>query len=134
MDGNKPGKFSKPGKFKRFFRTVVIVLVLLSGFLVYWFYINPYSKGYRTGILVKISQKGNVFKTHEGELWESCRQMANAERFYFSVTNDSIAGVLAGLQDECVQLTYIYYRARLPWRGDSKYVVTEVRRQEAVGQ
>ena len=35
--------------------------------------------------------------------------------------------VLKSLQDECVQLTYEQYRAKLPWRGDSKYIVVGVR-------
>jgi hypothetical protein len=50
----------------------------------------------------------------------------NPEKFYFSVTNDSIANVLKNLQDECVQVTYVQYRAILPWRGDSKYIVKGV--------
>ena len=59
-------------------------------------------------------------------MWLSCRQMSNPEKFYFSVTNDSVTNVLKNLQDECVQLTYTQYRAVLPWRGDTKYIITGV--------
>jgi hypothetical protein len=75
---------------------------------------------------VKVTHKGNIFKTDEGEMWLSCRQMTNPEKFYFSVTSDSIAKVLMNMQDECVQLSYVQYRATLPWRGDSRYIVMGV--------
>ena len=116
----------KKSWFRRFARTVMILLTLSLIFSVYWFYFNKYGNGERTGILVKITHKGNLFKTDEGEMWLSCRQMTNPEKFYFSVTNDSIVQVLKNLQDECVQLTYTQYRAALPWRGDTKYIVTGV--------
>jgi hypothetical protein len=121
-----PRKSSWKDRFKRNFRAFLFLLVLLLAFLVYWFYFNVYSDGERKGTLIKITHKGNVFKTDEGEMWLSCRNTINAEKFFFSVTNDSIAIVLKNLQDECVQLTYIQYRAVLPWRGDSKYIVTGV--------
>jgi hypothetical protein len=127
MEGQKPEKFSTGSKIKRFLRTTVIIIVLVLAFCIYWFYFNVYSRGERAGVLIKITTKGNVFKTDEGELWLSCRQMTNPEKFYFSVVNDSITTVLRNLQDECVQLTYIQYRSKLPWRGDTKYIVTSVK-------
>jgi hypothetical protein len=112
--------------FKRFSRTLVLIIVAILAFCIYWFYFNKYGEGERTGILVKITRKGNVFKTEEGEMWLSCRQVTNPEKFYFSVANDSIAKVLKALQDDCVQLTYTQYRAALPWRGDTRYIITAV--------
>ena len=113
-------------RLRRNFRMFVFFLLLLGGFLIYWFFFNVYSDGERKGTLIKITHKGNVFKTDEGEMWLSCRNTMNAEKFYFSVTNDSIANVLKSLQDECIQLTYKQYRATLPWKGDSKYIVMGV--------
>ena len=125
LSGAQP--FPKPvSKFKRFTRSLIVILILGLIFSIYWFFFNKYSDGERTGVLIKISRKGNIFKTNEGEMWLSCRQMTNPEKFYFSISSDSIANVLKGLQDECVQLTYNQYRASLPWRGDSKYIVTGV--------
>ncbi len=119
-------KPKKKSWFKRFTRNFLLVLLLILGFCIYWFFFNSYGKGERTGVLIKITKKGNVFKTNEGEMWLSCRQVTNPEKFYFSVVNDSIAKVLTNLQDECVQLTYTQFRAILPWRGDAKYIITEV--------
>lgn len=59
-------------------------------------------------------------------MWLSCRQMTNPEKFYFSVKSDSIAALLKNSQDQCVQLSYTQYRASLPWRGDTKYIITGV--------
>ena len=135
MDTDQP--LSNPGptpvepkkqrsKYKRFARILMVIIVAGLILSIYWFFFNKYGNGERTGILVKITHKGNIFKTDEGEMWLSCRQMTNPEKFYFSVTNDSIVKVLHDLQDECVQLSYTQYRGILHWRGDSKYIVTGV--------
>ncbi|MBC7947176.1 MAG: 6-phosphogluconate dehydrogenase [Chitinophagaceae bacterium] len=124
--GVSPTRDGFQRKTGRFFRNLLIILLLVGGILIYWFFFNKYSDGERKGTLIKITHKGNVFKTDEGEMWLSCRQTMNPEKFYFSVVNDSIAQVLKNLQDECVQVTYVQYRAKLPWRGDSKYIVTGV--------
>lgn len=108
-------------------KIILIVLILAVG-LVYWFFFNVYSEGERKGTLIKITKKGNVFKTIEGEMWLSCRQMMNAEKFYFSVEDNKLADSLQNLQDECVQLTYKQYRRTLSWRGDSKYIVVGFQR------
>jgi len=131
MEDLKPGEASKKDSgFQRkaghFFRNVIIFIMLAAAFAIYWFYYNKYGDGERKGTLVKITHRGNVFKTNEGEMWLSCRQTVNPEKFYFSVTNDSLVNVLKTLQDECVQVTYKQYRGTLPWRGDNKYIVTGV--------
>lgn len=110
--------------FKRILWTVLLLLIVLGLLLGYWFYFNPFSEGERKGTLIKISKKGNVFKTYEGEMWLSCRQTVNAEKFLFSIAEQSIADSLTSMQDECIQLKYKEFRRTLPWRGDSKYVIT----------
>ncbi len=122
---NKMGKKRVTG-LRRFARAFTISVFAILAFCIYWFFFNKYGNGERTGVLIKITHKGNIFKTDEGEMWLSCRQVTNPEKFYFSVINDSIAVVLKNLQDECVQLSYSQYRALLPWRGDTKYIVTAV--------
>ena len=108
---------------KSFIWKLVFVIVLIATGLIYWFYFNVYSDGERKGTLIKLTKKGNVFKTVEGEMWLSCRHIVNAEKFYFSITNESLIDSLTHLQDECVQVTYEQHRRTLPWRGESKYMV-----------
>ena len=113
---------------KSFVWKILLVILLIVALLVYWFYFNVYSDGDRKGTLIKLTKKGNVFKTVEGEMWLSCRQMMNAERFYFSITDKAVADSLANLQDECLQVTYKQHRKSLPWRDDSEYIVTGFKR------
>lgn len=113
---------------KSFIWKILLVILLIAIGLIYWFFFNVYSNGERKGTLIKITKKGNVFKTYEGEMWLSCRQVINAERFYFSITNTNLADSLMELQDECIQLTYQQHRRTLPWRGDSEYIVTGFKR------
>lgn len=103
-------------------KTILIVLLIAAG-IIYWLYFNVYSYGERKGTLIKVTRKGNVFKTDEGEMWLSCRQTVNPEKFYFSVVDDKLYDSLKDLQDECVTLTYKQFRRTLPWRGDSDYIV-----------
>src|SRR3990170_1419335 len=109
---------------KSFVWKIVLVVLLIIGGLVYWYYFNVYSDGERKGTLIKLTKKGNVFKTVEGEMWLSCRQVVNAEKFYFTIIDDKLADSLNNLQDECLQVIYTQYRKPLPWRGDNEYIVT----------
>jgi hypothetical protein len=61
-------------------------------------------------------------------MWLSCRQIVNAEKFYFSVENKTLADSLESLQDECLEVTYKQYRNTLPWRGDSPYTIVAFRK------
>ena len=90
---------------------------------------NTYSEGSRIGRDLKISTKGNIFKTNEGYLTEGCRDfIGNSPVFAFSVQDDIIEQKLLELQqspEACFELKYKEYRRTLPWRGDSKYVVVD---------
>ena len=121
---------SQGKSIRKGFRIFVLTVLAVAAIVIYWFYFNVQSNGDRKGVLIKFSHKGNIFKTDEGEMWLGCRQTVNAEKYYFSVTNDSIANILRNLQDECMQVEYKAYRATLPWRGDSKYIVYGVKKIE----
>ncbi|HEU4859696.1 MAG TPA: hypothetical protein VFT15_07665 [Chitinophagaceae bacterium] len=112
------------------FRIFVFCVIAVAALAIYWFYFNVKSNGDRKGVLIKFSHKGNIFKTDEGEMWLGCRQTVNAEKYFFSVTNDSIASILKNLQDECMQVEYKEFRATLPWRGDTRYIVYGVKKIE----
>ena len=117
-------------RLRKYFRTFILFAIAVIAILIYWNYFNIKSNGDRKGVLIKFSHKGNIFKTDEGEMWVGCRQTVNEEKYFFSVTNDSIAGILRNLQDECLQIEYKEYRATLPWRGESKYIVFGVKKIE----
>jgi hypothetical protein len=108
----------------KFLSLTIFVILLIATILIYWFYFNTYSNGERKGILIKITNKGNLFKTYEGEMWLSCRNTVNIEKFFFSVSDKAVADSLMKLQDECINVNYSEYRKTIPWRGDSKYIIT----------
>lgn len=122
----KPVK-RRSGCMKYFFTFLFFLLLLLVAFF-YWKYFYTYSDGYRTGLLQKLSHKGYLVKTWEGELvLSSVTSTTNvplaAEKFFFSVASDSVAHVLEGLEGKDVRLHYEQKNGALFWRGDSDYIV-----------
>jgi len=118
---------------KRVFIIGLVALVALFSFS-YW---GTYSEGIRSGMVVKISRKGWIFKTHEGQLnlqTFGANKSPNlvSESFEFSVASDrpEVIKVLeeASLSGERVSLKYEERLTKFFWRGDTKYFVTEVER------
>lgn len=101
---------------------ILLILVSVTGY-VYWYYYNPYSDGYREGVLQKFSRKGNLFKTYEGEMIQlgfGQRGAAiNSQYYYFSVADERIADSLENCLGKIVKLHYVQYRRSLPWRGEN---------------
>ncbi|MCB0473378.1 MAG: 6-phosphogluconate dehydrogenase [Flavobacteriaceae bacterium] len=105
----------------------IIVSILVAIIIVYFLFIYyvPYSQGYRSGQLVKISHKGVLFKTWEGEISQGVSQ---SQIFQFSVQSSEkeVIDQLKDLQGQYVKLTYEERFATFPWLGDTKYFITEV--------
>jgi hypothetical protein len=124
---------SKIGKsLKKILRwAVVLIIICLAGFI-FWKYFYTYSDGYRAGLLQKFSHKGTIFKTYEGEMiLSSVVSNANvplaSEKFFFSVTDDSLSKVLDTLQGDFIIIHYKEKNGTLPWKGDTKYYVDEAK-------
>lgn len=121
----------KAGGFKKFVRWFTFILLVVLGLFGYWKYFYTYSDGYRSGLLQKLSHKGNIFKTYEGELVQrSIVSTGNvgiaSEKFYFSVVSDSVAKAMQHLEGKNVKLHYLQKNGTLPWRGESEYIVDAV--------
>ena len=73
-----------------FFALLVIFLLLLAAYT--WAALSwSYSAGERAGYVQKLSKKGWICKTWEGELALVTMPGTVGEKFYFSVRNDAIA-------------------------------------------
>lgn len=121
----------KKNGFRKFIRWFIFILVLVLGIFIYWKYYFTYSEGNRTGLLQKLSRKGTVFKTYEGELvLSSISSTSNvaiaSEKFYFSVTDAAIAKKMEAFEGKKVKLHYHQKNGVLPWRGESEYIVDNV--------
>lgn len=106
----------------------IAALLLISYFA--FLYNATYSEGVRSGELIKFSRKGMVFKTYEGELSQG---ISGAQIFSFSVldSEEKVVSDLKEMEGHYVKLTYIERYKTFPWWGDSKYFITEVKKEES---
>ncbi len=123
-----------PRRVRRWRRGPLIVaaLVLIPAllFALYtWAALNiAYSDGERAGVVLKLSHKGWLCKTWEGELAMTALPGAQPEIFRFSVRDDSIAHAINQHLGERVALTYEQHKG-VPTDcfGETEYYVTGVR-------
>lgn len=117
-------------------RILIIAVLLFVGFLAFLYW-GTYERGVMAGRILRISEKGYLFKTYEAKLSiESFGALRGtspiAETFDFSVSSkqDSIVKQLqeVALTGERVNIHYIKRYIRVPWRGSTKYFAVEVER------
>ncbi len=110
-----------------------ILLLLIVGAL-YYVTFGYYSDGTRVGSLVKMSRRGWVFKTYEGQLlvggMTDGTGTMSSSMWEFSVDDDNkeVIDALEHSQKtgQRVSLHYEEKFFQLPWNGDTKYFVTGV--------
>jgi hypothetical protein len=87
-----------------------------------------YSDGERSGFLQKVSRKGWICKTWEGELQLVAIPGAAPEMFHFTVRDDKVAKELERLMGQRVTVYYEQHRG-VPTDcfGDTEYFVTRAR-------
>lgn len=105
------------------------LLLMFAGYFAFTYYI-PYSEGIRSGELIKISKKGVLIKTWEGEISQG---ISGAQIFSFSVldSNQKVIEDLANFQGKYVKVTYMERYKTFPWWGDTRYFVTEVQQENS---
>ena len=90
-----------------------------------------YSSGERAGFLQKVSHKGWICKTWEGELSLVARPGAAPEKFLFTVRDEAIAQKVSDAAGKRVTLNYEQHKG-LPSScfGDTDYFVVDVKEIE----
>ena len=114
----------------RLIRGVVSLIVLLVLGIIAWAWITlhfTYSTGERIGYIQKISKKGWVCKTWEGELAMFNQPGVPAQIFNFSVRDDAVAQNIIKFGGQRVRLTYAQHRG-VPTScfGETEYFITNV--------
>lgn len=113
---------------------IIIGLAVLS--FAYW---GTYEKGVMAGKVLRVTEKGVIFKTYEGKIsLDSFGALKGvspvAETFDFSIESGQTEVIHqltdVALSGERVNLTFVKRYMRFPWRGDTKYFVTKVERAE----
>ncbi|WP_324026686.1 6-phosphogluconate dehydrogenase [Maribacter sp. BPC-D8] len=105
--------------------------VLIIGGLYYAFiYFVTFSEGTRSGELIKISHKGVIAKTWEGEISQG---ISGAQIFSFSVLDKDkeVIEKLQEYQGQYVKISYVERYTTFFWLGDSKYFVTKVQAEKS---
>ncbi|MBC7884113.1 MAG: 6-phosphogluconate dehydrogenase [Saprospiraceae bacterium] len=112
--------------FKRLLWILLISSIVFSG--VYYFYRTyTVSEGTRTGTLYKISKKGKIFKTYEGQIQlAGSTIVSKASTWDFSVVDAETYVRLQEFEGKNVRLHYKEMVEAFPWQGDTDYLVFQV--------
>lgn len=125
----KEGAESIGRKIKRFFLMLLGVL-LIGGLIFVWVAGWTFSEGTRAGELIKVSRKGVVFKTYEGQLNLGGFQSDNAgivgNIWEFSTTKNDVYDRLQELEGKKIKLHYRQRYKPMPWQGKTDYFVHKV--------
>ena len=110
---------------------ILLGLVVVGLALFVWGSNWTYSKGTRAGYLIKISKKGVVWKTYEGEL--NLGGMTNDPQsgiggniWQFSVPRKSIYQTFSEHEGQRVKLSYRQVYRNMPWQGKTTYMVYKI--------
>jgi hypothetical protein len=109
-----------------FVGVLVGIVMLVVGY--FWAALSwNYSTGERAGWVQKLSKKGWLCKTWEGELAMVSMPGAAPEKFYFTVRDDAVAGELNKVMGQRVSLHY-EEKVGLPTScfGETRHYVTRV--------
>ena len=109
------------------FFSILFIVLGISAYMAYVFYV-PYSTGTRSGELIKISNKGYLVKTWEGEISQG---ISGAQIFQFSVLDNDKAVIdsLRALQGNFVKVEYVERLRTFFWWGDTRYFIKKVEKE-----
>jgi len=112
------------GSFVGFLVVLAVLFALYTLVSLKW----SYSAGERAGYMQKLSSKGFICKTWEGELQLVAVPGSTPEKFLFSVRDDAVAQRINASMGKRVALTYEQHIG-VPTScfGETEYFVTEVK-------
>lgn len=124
--------------FMKIVKRTLLVALLVGLVVIAFLYWGVYERGVMAGKVLRITEKGVLFKTYEGKLnLESFGALKGtspiAETFDFSVETKQ-QDVIKDLQEvalsgERVNLHFVKRYITFPWRGDTKYFIEKVERE-----
>jgi hypothetical protein len=118
----------RPKHRLRKFLIILLTLAIVAGAIVYFICGMTYSEGTRSGVLVKISRKGYMFKTCEGEMnvggfTGGEGTIMPATVFKFSVADPKVYDQLQTMQGHKIVVQYREVIHNFFWQGDTHYFV-----------
>jgi len=110
----------------------IIVALTAIGFASYFAFIYyvPVSEGIRSGELIRLSHKGVVVKTWEGELSQG---ISGAQIFKFSIldSDKEVIETMKNLQGQYVKLTYEEKHRTFFWWGETRYFIKTIQKEKS---
>ncbi len=112
------------GKIIATLLTVLVVLALLGSYFTF----VCYSDGNRAGTVIKLSHKGVIFKTYEGELIQRTLSNAPGDTWHFTVADPAVVAKIndAMARNQHVDLKYCQKFYKFFWQGETEYFVNGV--------
>ena len=114
----------------KYFKWFGLILILLVLFVAYTFTTLHwvYSSGERVGFVQKISEKGFICKTYEGEQVLVTVPGTQAEKFFFTAKNEAVYNKINETNGQRVRLLYKQHKW-IPTScfGDTEYFVYDVK-------
>ena len=108
-------------KFLIFIAVVIAVIAAFTAFTLSW----SYAQGERAGYVQKLSKKGWICKTWEGEMAMVTMPGTVAEKFYFTVRDDAVADQINLTIGKRVVLDYEEHKwIPISCFGDTGYFVS----------
>jgi hypothetical protein len=122
----------KKSKWKKRLFISIIVAILL--FICYVFICGfTYSDGTRTGVVIKVSKKGYVFKTYEGELnlggfsqGDGTIMQKNVWLFSIQKNDMDIYNQITQSQGKQVRLHYKEVYKHFFWQSETSYFIEKI--------
>jgi len=122
---------------KKILKRILLFGILIALAIIAFLYWGTYESGVMAGKVLRISEKGFMFKTYEGKLsLESFGALKGvspvAETFDFSVES-SESQIIESLNEVALsgERVNLHFKKRFmtfPWRGETKYFITQVER------
>jgi len=115
-------------------RMILIAVVLGIGVLAFMYW-GVYERGVWAGKVLSVSEKGIIFKTHEGKIsmesfgaLKGTSPIAETRDFSVEGNNEQLVQDLrsVALKGERVNLHFVKRYMAFPWRGETKYFVEKV--------
>jgi hypothetical protein len=128
MSGSETSVASIPKRAAKFGLILITVSVLLIWLYLFAALHFSYSEGERAGFVQKLSKKGWLCKTWEGEMAMVSLPGAVPEKFYFTVQDDKIAERINTQVGTRLALVYAQHKGLLSsCFGETEYFVTDIK-------
>ncbi|HEY1726094.1 MAG TPA: hypothetical protein VGF89_11770 [Steroidobacteraceae bacterium] len=107
---------------------VIFLILVIGGFAGYlWLMLHwSYSSGARAGFVQKVSRKGVLCKTWEGEMAMVTMPGTVAEKFAFTVRDPAVVKALTASLGKRVLLNYDQHKWLPSCLGETEYFVTSL--------